>query len=389
MSWMDDELDKLFQDASRKSKQPVFQDHFFDEIVHLLPQQKKKKITWWYFSPLLLTFLFFPLTHHETKIESESYIKSNVTSKKLKSDSEKNDASNFGTKNMLSENKTNISASSLKEQNYSSFELVSQPKIDHFNNLTDNVDIPESIEVSGTENLGKNEEVNNEFKLLKLNLSAFQPFKNEGSIQALKLKLQNNNKQIFFGGSVGMIESFIKSSTSKPSPMIDLIVGYRKKFKNVNADIGLNVSCILPQKMIFQKESRVYGVRINDYKQETQFKSIFILELPLSLSKQVNKHSFGLTIAPQFNLGSYLSVRQTNNELEISNKNYFGNRFALTNFGLKTSLGYNYQLPNQIEIGVQLANYWNSPFLQAKINNELNKNPIIGQISIKKYIRIK
>jgi hypothetical protein len=399
MNLTNDEFDDLFRNASKKVINPIYQERFFDEISDSLPKKSKKTKYLWFLTPLLiLPFI--------VKFESKSTIKSAEFIKVNEFDSKLNLNKNKNLKDVLTLKKNSKEKAIINQKvkqsnakNKINSNLINSNEISLNENYSNLIikDSPLSL-ISGEaklnfENLSNKEVLNNvsiyQINLLKYNdlIEFYGQFNKE--IKSYK-QINNLNKNYYFVNlNLGLSESFLNNSSAKSIPTIGVNVGYGRKIKSFNTEIGFQFTSFFPQNLEFNKQSKVYGIRVNRYAQEINYKTIFSLEIPISFSKQFKNHLFTVGIAPVFNLGSKFDLIQSENQQNKTTETYFGSRYGLNNWNLKPTIEYHYNFKNNFQIGFNVSTNLESTLDEEVLNFEANKFPILGQISIKKALNIK
>jgi hypothetical protein len=369
MSWTDEELDNLVRNASKHEPKPIYQDEYFDEIVHLLP--KKKKNNWWLlvFSPSLLLPFFF-LNVEQTDLSSEKYHKSVFSTKKMldfnaNKENVSSKVSNINRQESLIANTLGI------EKNRLELGEIQQ------------MESPTKVEIkqSKVQNTAVDALTLKEIVLVESDLNQ--------ELSAFSMNLKSKANFLTFNAQLGLSSSLVKETNTKPAIVVDFGVAYQRQFKSLNAEVGLNFSAFIPQEMSFEKTSKVYGVKINRYQQQLSYHAIYALDLPLQISKSFNRNSLSLSVAPQYFLGGTVAVSQMKNDQQMTNNLYVGIKHGINNFGLKGAIGYQYRFANNYEFGVKITAQFINPLKTEVLGVALNNSPLIGQFTFKKYIKLK
>lgn len=371
MSWTDEELDDLVRNASKHVPNPVCQDEYFDELVHLLPQKKKNR--WWLlaFSPALLLPLLF-LNVEQAKLSSENYQKSLLHTKKM---------SYFTT--VKAQNTSKVWNVYGKEQNHmfgKSLEIESkQVTLTEIQQKESSIVIKiDQFETSNTK------EDHLAFKETVLVESTYNPI-----LSALSINHKTKANYLSFNSQLGLSSSWIKETNAKPAFVIDFGVAYQRRFSSLSAELGLNFSAFIPQEMSFEKNSKVYGVKINRYQQQLTYHAIYALDLPLQISKSFHRNSLSLSVAPQYFFGGTVAVSQIRNDQQVNHDLYIGTKHGLNDFGLKGAIAYQYKLSNTCEFGVKISAQLINPLKDEVLGISKNNFPVMGQLTLKKYIKLR
>lgn len=371
MSWTDEELDDLVRNASKHVPNPVYQDEYFDEIAHLLPQKKKNR--WWLlaFSPALLLPLLF-LNVEQAKLSSENYQKSLVHAKKM---------------SYFTASKVQLPSEILNSYDKQQNRLFDVSLEIEKNRLgSDELQDKEPLTVGMISQfeMPTTKEDHLTFKETVLVESTYQPV-----LSALLFNHKARANYLIFSSQLGLSSSWIKGTRAKPAFVVDLGLAYQRQFKSLNAELGLNFSVLLPQEMSFEKNSKVYGVKINRYQQQLTYQAIYALDLPLQISKSFNRNSLSLSVAPQYFFGGTVTVSQIKNDDQANNDLYIGTKHGLNNLGMKGAIAYQYKLSNSYEFGIKITAQLINPLKEEMLGISKNNFPVMGQFTLRKYIKLK
>jgi hypothetical protein len=379
MSWTDEELDELIRKAASKAPNTTYQDSYFDEISHLLPKKKKQKV-WWLILPslVLLSIFISPLEYN--KVKRDGNYKTTLRTKKLSNET------NRVITNKQTQLNNNYDRQDLKliHNQYSNKRLHDELKVNNIPltpHLASNIDDKNEIE----------QQIKYDESLLSLELKKLNMLNSELDCKLAAHEILNKKNVHFLtlNTQIGLSSSWLKGPTLKPFLVTDIGLSYYRKYLNINAEVGLNLAIVIPQDMRFEKSSKVYGVRIKRFHQQLTYHSLVALDLPIQISKSFNRNKLSFSLAPQYVLGGVVSLVQTQN-----NQVYEKNRFILTkhgiqNIGLRCAIGYQYQFSDLMEIGVKFSAQMINPLNSNVLQIETNSIPIMGQLTLKKFIKIK
>lgn len=374
MSWTDEELDELVRNASKQVPSPVYQDEYFDELIPLLPQKKSSKRWLFLFLPLIIIPLFI--------VKKQSHISEAVSGQQAKNQQVDNVSGQQHTSQILKQ----------VSKQKSLVLPVPSKSLDKESTVALREDKWYIAETEKTNEQPKHiHEVQQLNYINPLRFKETIVTKNELHpmlVNANFSHIKQTNRYLTFSSQIGFTQSWIKDVNEEPSKVIDVGIGYRYEFKKFGLEAGLNLSTYIPQQMTLEKTSKVYGVRVNRYEQSLSYHAIFAVELPIQLSKSFKRNELSFTASPQYFSGSILTVAQVKNDEVQTDQIYYGTKHALMNYGLKLALGYHYQLTNRFEFGVKISSQLMNPLQTEKLDIVKNNTLFMGQISIKKYLKL-
>lgn len=403
MKWEDQDIDKLFQNAS-ENPAPVFKEEYWTQFEKSLPVKKSKRkvgFYWWVIATSAVAVMIVGLwnlrgdreqlssTKETEKLqfsESKSVIKNNNTSfsstKKqvLENDlkgkmlqnprlsaalNEKLDAQNVGTK----------ATSVVSDFNSILVERESDPLP-----VTENSTVQQAI---------LQETSNDDFSDIQLELKSlnnnYQELALSGILPAIKLK----RTQFYFDLGVDLGQSAIKNFTNASNfyTGFSLGIGVMKSNKQKwNWSAGVNVAAHNYANLEINKRTKVYGFGVQNFERKINYKQLFQLEIPLFVGKCIQKHNFQVGLVPSFLIATRLNYAITQDQFTEHHNSVYGFRDGLKIFSLKPSLRYSYQILPKWQLGMSLQIQALSTINTNIFIGELSKHPLNGQIFIRRTI---
>lgn len=426
MTWKDEDIDKLFQEAS-KEKTFEYKEEYWDEMESMLPKKKRKFPFIWIFSSILMTVSIAALlfvnkdenpqisqtsSSSENKVNEKSNI--SVTTKTLKDGSEEiisekekssktmrqNNSSTI-IKKVLSTDHSEINPTSI-ERNFTSKSLIfnsaNNTSIDYTNlHVNDN-----STDGSGIVKTGIGSQINetknpiieqkNSEKIGAITLLSIPSNNYVHTLQISNLKsiLPFYKWTMYFDLSTSMGQApMITSSGSNLYSGFGIGTGvnYSNGLWNLNA--GVNATFSTSNNLMVSERQKIHGFGAQTFDNEIKYKQLYQLEFPLFSGIKKKNQTIQFGIVPSLFLGTKIHYESvSNNEIVISNTSY-GNYVGTSSFGLKTSIGYLYKITPTVQVGgniqVQLIKQTTNDFF----NGYQRHLPINGQLFIRKSLVIK
>lgn len=402
MSWSDEELDAIFREAALQEKVPVYQDTYFDEIASLLPQKRKRKAIFWIFTSLISLVAISATYFTINTINKEGTAKLAKNTAELnteKSEEAKQIAeNNSNTPNTVSAF-TNTGSKSKPENTFGN-QRIKNIETEVYNKemfinsslsqngtiekeFATNSDISEGKQGDKIEALNlrfRTDDVSNFFDPLSLNELLASPF---------PAKVNRHNLNIH--AMAGFSENFIQNESGNQSPIFgaSLGVNYEYQLRGYSFSAGLAYANYQTHDLNLNRSSKVYGFEINKYSQIIDYKSISLIQLPLSAGKSFGNHKFSFGITPSYVLGSTVDFFKSQNGVELEDSRIYFNKLGLNHFALSAHVAYDLRVAKNYSFGVSLSNLVVNPLDEKRFEGSINKLPFQANISLKKYFTIK
>lgn len=399
MSWSDEELDAIFKEASLQEKVPVYQDAYFDEIANLLPQKRKRKGFIWFFASMIslvaISATYFTIyslnksttpklakTHSETKIEKSEQTKQTAENK-LNSNKTSSTITNPENINKSAFDNSRIESIETEVFNKESFsnDLLSQDvELIRTNSFDENESDKASKNIEALNSRFNTDNVSTFFHPLVLNELLSSPF-------PAKVNRHNLNVHVM----VGFAENFIKNENENQRPIFGarLGVNYEYQLKDYSFSAGLAYANYQTHDLNLNRTSKVYGFEVNKYSQIIDYKSIYLIQLPLSAGKSFGNHKLSFGLTPSYVLGSTVDFSKAQNGILIEDSRIYGNKLGLNHFALSAQIAYDLKMAKNYSLGVSLSNLLVNPLDETRFEGTINKLPFQANISFKKYFTIK
>lgn len=408
MSWSDEEIDGLFREAASRAEVPPYQDSFFDEIAHLLPEQKKKRRGIWWFIPLGILVLGSSAAW--VLLADKDSDKSVLTVATTNDESNKLDPAKTIVDQDHQTTTTNVvqaSSENSKEHSDAAIEafakeLFKSTDSDYLIGSWNPLFVqgraegfhPEMLNNPAAEIIPEQKPIREDLiSDLHLNILPYSMPLSEVESNELQVAFPfkfAKRHHLYLGASAGLSEAYVlNGSSTRAMPVASLDFGYQYRKKMYSFEIGLSFSSVKPSDLTLNRSSKVYGFDVNYYSQSIKYRSISCLELPMTLRRNMGNHSFGIGVAPSFMLGSVIDFTKVQNGKEIENSRIYGNKLGLNTWGLKPHFNYLFRIHEQFELGVQMNVQLIQPIDDSKFIGERKQLPFSGQITFRKYFTIK
>ena len=398
MSWEDENIDKLFQEASANSSFE-FKEEYWKEMEAMLPKKKKRRFPFlWTTSALtgcviIATILF-------SKEDNKILVSKNLLASKNDNSSisnenknpESDNISNSKTDEEISKNST-IKPKSKKQDHKLRTEKPILSVITNFKETEEhhsyigNEIIPYSTIIKE-----ENKEVITSDKVNYLSLTPFPAnIFNYDIKSGLTFKSSPKKWLIYFDASTSIGQSMIRSNSngSNLTKGFGLATGISYLTKNWTFSAGIATTFSVFDNLIIKERAKVYGFGIKNYENNMAYNQIYSFETPLMIGLKQKNHIIQFGIVPTYLIGSKMSFEsKENNETPISSTLY-GYSKGLINLGLKPTLGYIYKITPSLLIG---GNVQLQLFSQIETNvfeGAKNSLPLNAQFFIRKTIFIK
>ncbi|GEM_PF-5447045 len=392
MNWEDENIDKLFQEASANSSFE-FKEEYWTEMEALLPKKKKRRIPYiWIFSAvagcIFTTFILFsPENSKENKIENSSISKDNTANNVVLNNQTGLETKTKSTKPSYStlQKEGVIKRKSINKTLMNNF-LKEDTKLIDFNNSSSNInnffsDESKTIDIA--------ESVNNVNNLVSLPFpSNFIDFK----IIPGELFISRTKKwSMYFDLSTSMGQSMIRSNENGSSFSKGFGIGTGISYTSNKWSIstGISSEILFFDNLIIKERAKVYGFGVKNYENKIAYNQIYSFETPLMIGFKQKNHLIQFGVVPTLLIGSKMSFEsKVDNQLHSSSIIY-GYSKGLVNFGLKPTIGYIYKITPTLQIGANVQLQLFSQIESNVFEGIVNNTPLNGQFFIRKSIFIK
>jgi hypothetical protein len=436
MSWTDKELDELARKAEA-NQTFAYDDSFWTEMEAALPAQKKRK---WPVFLLALFPIIGVLAFYEVADSSLSDVSNGAkkmkfvsTASSRNSSSADNNSGNANTANLssmvaASSNFSNLSARKTEIGN-SPFLPVEQRNISahQFSASNENEEQKTAVArdkstnyllVTKSENSNRNsgvrpiENEENEARnsltegLIKplftdestmkteeeqvgigeLSTAVISVFSFESATNLANLKYRPVRPfySLFTEIGLGMGETYAAGQIGH-TKAANLSAGARYTNKHFFVQAGLGMEW---EKVTLElcERSKVYKTSCTTYENRFSYKEMFRILVPLSVGYSLGNHVVQMGVTPTYLLGTKLNYSYLENDNLKRDELRFGTTEGWKKFGLKTNIGYGYNVFPSTTIGanfqIQLINQ-----LEKNWISNINQYPISGQLFVRRTIR--
>ncbi|MFA7272652.1 MAG: hypothetical protein WC044_02230 [Crocinitomicaceae bacterium] len=436
MSWTDKELDELARKAEA-NQTFAYEDSFWTEMEAMLPVQKKRK--WPIFMlaliPVVGVLAFYELADspilevsNGAKTMEFASLASTGNSSLSTNNSGNTSAANLPSTVSTSSNFSNLSAEQTEKGNSTNLpnarRNISVPQLNPTNEKgvqkmaiaakelpnnwvasevekTDKTALISAVEKPENESRnGRNEAVvttesiskaaaeveEEQVGIDRLPIALISLFTVDNALNPTTLRYRSARPfySVFTEIGVGMGETYAAGQIGHTEAM-NLTAGARYTNKRffVQAGVGLEWE---KAKLELCERSKVYKTSSTTYENRFSYKEMFRILVPLSVGYTLGKHVVQVGVTPTYLLGTKLNYSYFENDNLKRDELRFGNTEGWKTFGLKTNIGYGYNLFPSTTIGanfqVQLINQ-----LEKNWVNNINRYPISGQLFIRRTIR--
>lgn len=430
MSWTDEEIDKLVQDAANAQK-VTYKDAYWQEMEAMLDVKPKRKIAgWWWFAPVLLVgaivggFLYSSnSTGIQVSMENELSA-SNASLNDAKQSNETNEASlkvNSSTETELtSENEVNNSANSnLPEINNSetssstkniqkrntSNSLKSKQTSSETSNQLLTSSINNSSEEIARENQyepeinGGNEHLPIEKQTGDVTINQLTPFDWSNEIRKETLYPHNdlpifprNHLGFYAEVNGGIGQSYQKTETKNELYQFGVNAGleYHKRNWVFGAGLGLRQQFVNNLELHNRRAYYSFGLVTMD--QEMAYDQLIFADLTFHTNYVLGKSAFGISVTPTYLLGARLKYTQTSeemmgNEQSIQTleerKSTFVSSENFQKFGFNSGIHYYYLIRNNLLLNVELSTRLGKQLLTSNFDGEKRNFPMLIEVGLK------
>lgn len=430
MSWTDEELDKLVQDASNAQK-VEYKDAYWQEMEALLNQKPARKIAgWWWFSAGVVLVaistigfvVFGPTSRPEINVmaqtmnsEYDQNVQTTPNKTTLLEDEVQGSEINHTT------SMTSVSSTTNSTNNRSSNGLVktiksskSQPKI----NL---ITTKNEIQLTSIQNLDNDQKAFLEKQSLKsLSSKVDQKQEVQGAInhplnvEGLELIAWSNDitreipiypnewKDLPFlprnhlgfyvelNGGIG--QSYQKTATQNELYQIGLNAGLEFHRKNWVFGAGLGIRQQYVNNLEINNRRSYYSFGLVNMDQHLEYDQLIFADLTFHTNYIFGRSAIGLSVTPNYLVGTRLSYTETSEEVfgeshKIETLEERKSTFVSSNnfekFGINAGFHYNYALRPNLLLNLEVNSRLGKQLLISNFEGEKRNYPLMIELGIK------
>ena len=398
MSWTDEEIDKLFKEAS---EQPAFEykASYFQAIEEQLPVKQSRKIGlwWWTANVFLFTFvgMFFigrdelsALKLVEKTGMNTNYrfpANGNLTNAIENSKSQETgyNTLSVATEGELdSQNESNPANNLLRTTKETNSLITSENAYGHTNKK-----VSEYSEKSEDKSI-VTEEVTSEIDRLPLLDLASGLDHSGGQIEMNSVKPKFVKNSFYIGINAGEEQAWSrdKSIDQKIHETFGVEVGYTIPLKRFTFSAGLGFQTTTLKDLKINERTKIYDFGSTMLDNSYQFNSICSITIPMELSKSFGRHNLALGITPSVNVFTHVRHYQEIDGMESLNERGVTNSSLFNRFGLSPHVSYSLSLTESIQVGLNVQVQLLQPISSQRFVGEATRMPIGAQLFLKKSI---
>ncbi|MGB0914956.1 MAG: hypothetical protein ACPGVI_02745 [Crocinitomicaceae bacterium] len=151
---------------------------------------------------------------------------------------------------------------------------------------------------------------------------------------------------------------------------------------------GVNAIWAHHKDIHLNRQAKVYGFGSTVVQSHLNYSELYTIEANLNIGYQFGRHNINVGVRPSFVAGSKVKFTQSNS-LTNDNRTVYGFMDGINRWGLKPSLGYGFDLNNNLTLGLNVSTQLLKSVNEDFINGVNNTLPIDGQIYLRKTIRLR
>ena len=410
MTWKDEDIDKLFQEAS-KVKTFEFKEEYWEEMESMLPKKKKRKFPFiWIFSSIVITSSIAAVLLMNT----DGPVQTSQSDRT--SNGQTNDATSASTLNN-SENKSPVNQTTDQVPNQSvpvpasetakvnNTKTVNTTIDEHQNSTSKNFIHTLNTSNNNNSTIAKAElniptvttpnpivQLTQDQKIGRITLLSIPENTYEHTLQqsALKGVSPLYKWSMFFDFSTAMGQgAMITSSGSNFYTGFGVGTGINYSNGMWSLNLGINATLTSSRNLMVSDRQKIHGFGADIFNNNVTYKQLYQMEFPLLAGVKKNNQAFQFGLVPTIYIGAKILKESTNNNQTILSTSEYGYYAGTANFGLKPTIGYLYKLTPSIQIGGNIQMQLVNQTVQNYFNGSQRQLPLNGQLFIRKSLVIK
>lgn len=415
MTWKDEDIDKLFQEAS-KAKTFEFKEEYWDEMESMLPKKKKRKFPFlWIFSSIVISgsiaAILFLNTNEQVQTSQSDFSSANQESNMSSSFNNTGNTVDASTTKSKTENNETITSSNDVEK--TSVERVG--KNDKNSNVNQHVRSTSSTGIHSTipginngifapsllksgintqilEPSNPIVQLKNAEKVGTLTLLPIPDNHFEHTLQASTLKRVSPlyKWSIYFDLSTSMGQgAMITSSGSNFYSGFGFGSGINYIHGMWNLNFGIHANISSSRNLVVSEREKIYGFGYDVFENNYTYKQLYQMEFPLLVGLKKKNQTFQFGLVPSLYVGAKVLKESKNTKQITVSDSELGYFMGIANIGLKPTIGYLYKLTPSIQIGGTIQMQLIDQTVQNYFDGNQRRYPLNGQLFIRKSLVIK
>jgi len=381
MSWTDEDIDRLFSDATDHSS-VEFKEEFWNDIEKELPIQRKNNGLYFLGGLVAVLLMMVPAQIKNVHVESfnaqeESNHKGTIITEIEKGENAKT-------------NRSQIASSEFDEvtENHGvKLAITNQRKVE--SNLIENgtMNASNTFEISNSsisfdQGIAANTERNS--NLEKLDLKEFSH--DQAEFEHRNYSLEPLKKGHFFVElNAGIAESPMMYTEGGNNFMktTSIQAGYSFGMGKFGVSVGAGMTNYFMDNVLIKERTKVYGYSSNMVERHYDFNRVMALSIPAKLDYSFGRHHAGINA--QFNVPLSCKIEKSqlvDGVVESSSEGYVG-AFLFSPIWMQAGISYSYNLSPNWEIGTSFNVQLNEQVQSLRMKGERNSFPVSGTVSLK------
>lgn len=403
MSWTDEDIDRLFEDAGNDLSFE-YKPAYWNEVEAMLPQQKKRDVLWFItafgsIGVLLLGFVYstsqlnhYQLSKHQQEMDLRiaEQEKSNLVSQNTV-------ASLSGKKGALAallggeDRKTSLKGAGIK------LELIGAPFfIGNWDGMDYYMQQPFCNQVyqmpygsnDGLNFIANGNEADEKIVLATTPLTS-DIDKSLASISTSELGKFPARVSLYFEANAGLSQSLITPS-NQLFARYGGGVGINIHTNKWTTTIGVNGSVSNHNDIALSRVAKYYSYGSQVVTHNLNYKSLYAIEGVLALTRNFGRHGVTVGIRPSYLMSTKVDYTRIDEKEQVAQRNeLIGFTDGINRFGLKPTFGYSFMLNEKWNTGINLGVQTMETFKEDFITKDNNRFPIDGQIYIRRNIQLR
>jgi len=405
MSWTDEEIDKLFGDASAQQTFE-YRPEYWKDIEKQLPVNKKRKpVFWWMTGGVFLLGIIGMGIVQSTSVNSSvvsdevEVTSTNVTTEeKIAPTVSQSKDEIFGNANIENGNvKTTIKDQAVPQYN----SHISSPE-------NTELKVPElnfaNIEPTQNEKLNN---INTEITEESFTQNASTELIKDGAVETGTLairelnfpqqsadlvsgKLHSVDKKHFYylelNGGLGQTWMKDEDANGAVNASLGFAGGMNFPISKFTLSAGLGFQFTKLESMKINERAMVYSFGSSILENNYKINSVYSLNLPVYLSFNSGRHSVSAGVIASVNLFDGLQRSQSIDGTQTQYSKGYSNLQLINRFGFQPSLSYGYFVNENLQIGIKCNVQLLQPVQSERFTGTAVKLPFDGQFYIKKTL---
>lgn len=405
MSWTDEEIDKIFEEAS-EHQTFEYRQEYWKEFEKQLPVNKSKKPLFWWIAGNMFLAIFIGWAVVETLpgevAENENTLNTTVYQgtlierggdnegvQKVRS-LEDHESSDFEKEKFYNEMNSDMQSAApilpidRKLDDFSPFVSVNETNLKYDKNINGNIQTGlenQLVQLDEQAKISSEQTEHNSAPYLEVR-PLETSFIDASLILSTLTTSQLNRVKLYaeVNGGVGQGWMLYEEGSRSEYGTVGLAAGISLPVSKFNVNVGVGFQATKFDDLKIKERTKIYGFGSSILENTYQFNSIYAVTLPVQIDYSLGRHTLSLGLTSSLNLFSRLNRTEVIDGLQTAHRSGVAKVDLFSKVRLEPTFGYSYAINENMNIGLRIGMNVIQPIQSDRFVGTPAKLPMNGQV---------